>query len=576
MLSGSPHNPPTPLLAQRPKRSWGRWHLRIAPTLAVVFCGTVTFATVVTGVFVMRSSLTEANLKTAQRLQDASRLLAARLDADALAAVRAPSQMKTPAYERAHAALTQALDQIEGVRFIYVVRRNPGPIKDAYSRYVFVVDGTPYSSKDFTAVGVVMPTSDSTDALHRVWRTGRFEADSAFVSDQWGNWMSGYLPLKRRDGSFETVLGIDISADQVIRERQRMLHRLLQAYALSLLFALPLAALIGNRLAAPLRVLNQRFQALAQLDFSGKAQRIPSHRLIYEIQQISQSLLTLQGALADFSRYVPTSLVRQLVLNRQALNLEGESRQLAIMFTDIRGFTTLTEQMDPSLTLKLLNQYFGVIHSVAAQTQGVLDKYMGDCALVFWGAPDHINQPACAAVDAALSCQTQLNELNADWHAQGINVQFDTCFGLDYGPVVVGNMGPHERVNYTIVGDPVNQAQRLERINRSFGTSTLASGALVAALGAAADDYLLVSVDQAQLRGFSTAVEVYEILARRSEASEQQRTFTQVFNAAREAHRQGRTDDALTLLHQLAPAMQERPYVHKLMQACVDAAEMEA
>jgi len=421
-----------------------------------------------------------------------------------------------------------------------------------------------------------MPTSDSTDALHRVWRTGRFEADRSFVSDQWGTWMSGYLPLQRRDGSFEAVLGIDISADQVIEERQRMLHRLLQAYALSLLFALPLAALLGNRLGAPLRVLNQRLHALAQLDFGHDAQPIPSTRLIYEIQQISQSLITLQAALADFSRYVPTSLVRQLVLNRQALHLEGESRPLAILFTDIRGFTTLSEHMDPSFTLQLLNQYFGVIHRVAVQTQGVLDKYMGDSALVFWGAPDHLDQPARAAVDAALDCQMQLEQLNADWLSQGIDVRFDTCFGLDYGPVVVGNMGPHERVNYTIVGDHVNQAQRLERVNRRFGTEILASGEFVAALGDAVDDYLIVAVDQATMRGFSTAVEVYEILARRSQSTDQQQSFAQLFNAAREAHRQGRSDEALTMLHQLPQGTQERPYVQSLMQACVDSTGMES
>jgi adenylate cyclase len=387
--------------------------------------------------------------------------------------------------------------------------------------------------------------------------------------------MSGYLPLKRRDGSFEAVLGIDISADQVIAERQRMLHRLLQSYALSLLIALPLAALLGNRLGAPLRVLNQRLHALAQLDFSREAQPIPSHRLIFEIQQISKSLVTLQEALADFSRYVPTSLVRQLVLNRQALHLEGESRPLAILFTDIRGFTTLTEQMDPSFTLRLLNQYFGVIHRVASQTQGVLDKYMGDSALVFWGAPDHLDQPARAAVEAALRCQMQLEQLNADWQSQGIDVRFDTCFGLDYGPVVVGNMGPHERVNYTIVGDHVNQAQRLERVNRRFGTAILASGDVVAALGDAADDYLIVAVDQAQLRGFSTAVEVFEVLARRSDATAEQLQFAQLFHAAREAHHQGHHDDALALLRQLPEAMQQRPYVQSLSEACAVSAETE-
>ena len=576
MTSTSPADSRPSLPSVRLKPPWWLGRLRIAPTLALVFCGTVTFATVVTGVFVMRSSLTEANLKTAQRLQDATRLLAERLDADELAMLRHPSQMKSPSYERAHAALTTALGQIEGVRFIYTLRRNPGPIKDAFSRYVFVVDGTPYSSKDFTTIGVVMATTASTDALHRVWRTGRFEADRSFVSDAWGTWMSGYLPLKRRDGSFETILGIDISADQVIAERRRMLDRLLQAYALSLLFALPLAALLGNRLGSPLRVLNERLHALAQLDFNSENQPIPSTRLIYEIQQISKSMATLQAALADFSRYVPTSLVRQLVLNRQALHLQGESRPLAVLFTDIRGFTTLTENMDPTFTLKLLNEYFGVIHRVATHTQGVLDKYMGDSALVFWGAPDHLDQPARAAVEAALLCQAQLEQLNSDWQAQGIDLRFDTCFGLDYGPVVVGNMGPHERVNYTIVGDHVNQAQRLERVNRRFGTAILASGDLVAALGDAADDYLIVAVDQARLRGFSSSVDVYEILARRRDATAEQLQFAQLFNAAREAFLQSRCTDVLEHLRQLPEQARQRPYVESLIQASTAAVESDA
>ena len=137
--------------------------------------------------------------------------------------------MQSPAYRRAHAALTSGLKQIRGARFIYTLRKAPEPVKDPFSRYVFVVDGTPLSDKDFTAIGVVMPTTTSTDALHRVWRSGRFEADRTFVRDAWGTWMSGYIPLIRRDGTFETVLGIDVSAEQVIQERDRILRTLAQA-----------------------------------------------------------------------------------------------------------------------------------------------------------------------------------------------------------------------------------------------------------------------------------------------------------------------------------------------------------
>jgi hypothetical protein len=152
--------------------------------------------------------------------------VACRLDADLIATLQHPSQMKTPAFRQVHTVLTSALQDIRGIRFIYTLRKAKQPIKDPFSRYVFAVDGTPYSSGQFTDIGVVMPTSNSTDALHRIWKTGRLEVDRDFVSDQWGTWMSAYIPLRRRDGSFGAVLGIDISAEQVILDRDRILSYL--------------------------------------------------------------------------------------------------------------------------------------------------------------------------------------------------------------------------------------------------------------------------------------------------------------------------------------------------------------
>ena len=543
---------------------------RIAPTLALVFAGTATLTTLVTGILVLRSSLNIANQNTALRLKDASQLLVARLDADAIATLRDPSQMRSPAFEQAHAALTSALTEIRGVRFIYTLRKAKEPVKDPFSRYVFVVDGTPYSSKDFADTGVVMTTTSSTDALHRVWRTGRFESDKSFVTDEWGTWMSGYIPLRRRDGSFETVLGIDVSAEQVILERNRILRNLAQAYILSLLLTLPLAALVGGQISEPLRYLQQRLQAIAQLDFSAVQQQRIASGWIQEIHQILSSLATVQTALADFTTYVPTALVRKLVLNSDSLNLRGEIRPLAIMFTDIRNFTGLSEGLDPHQMLLLLNQYFGVIHQEATATGGVLDKYIGDSALLFWGAPESLDHPARACVESALNCRDRLDALNLQWQREGRQISFQTVFGIDFGSVVVGNMGPKERVNYTIVGDRVNLAQRLEYSNRAFGTRILASVDLVQALGADAADYLIVKVADAQLRGFSQPVAVFEVLDRRAGASEDLLMFSDVLNAAHDALRQGLSSDALALLQTLPRSQAERPYVQQLISTCSD------
>ncbi|MFZ9365921.1 MAG: adenylate/guanylate cyclase domain-containing protein [Burkholderiaceae bacterium] len=548
-------------------RSW-LTRVQIVPTLAVLFCGTVTFSSLITGFFVGQSTVAALHLQTSERLKDASRLLASQLDADQLATLRDPSQTRSAEYDRAHAVLVRALRHIEGVRFIYTLRKNSSPPKDDFSRYVFLVDGLPYAHKDFAPIGEILTTTDTTDAMHRVWKTGRFEVDREFVKDEWGVYLSGYLPLLKKDGSFESVLGIDISAEHLINERQNTLFRLLQAFVISLLVILPCAYLIGRKLGSPLRDINCQLNSLAKLDFDRSNREISSSRFIDEIYQISRSLVVLRSALADFSRYVPTSLVRQIVLEPDSINLEGESRELAILFTDIRGFTTLSENLDPAFILQLLNEYYGVINQVATQTRGVLDKYIGDSALLFWGAPEQLADPVRAALDAALLCKQNLIKLNTEWISKGIEVQFDTCFGLDYGPVVIGNMGPYERVNYTIVGDHVNQAQRIEHSNRRYGTSILASHSIISGSPGIKRDYLIQSVGGVHLPGLSGSVELFEIIALRASASEDEVRFVDFMSQAQSAYDAGDMPLALELLGQIPRCMSERAYVQSLIKAC--------
>jgi len=537
----------------------------IGTTLAVVFAGSATLTTMVTGLFVLNSSFEIANQNTAMRLRDSAELVASRLDADLIAKQQNKSQMQTPAYRQAHAVLNSALKDIRGIRFIYTLRKAKEPVKDPFSRYVFVVDGTSYTDREFSNIGVVMPTTSSTDALHRIWNTGRFEVDRAFVTDQWGTWISAYIPLRRRDGSFEAVLGIDISAGQVILDRNRILHNLAQSYLLSLLLTLPLAAFVGSQISDPLRYIHQRLQAISRLDFNPVKQRLIAAGWIHEIHQIITSLGTVQSALSEFNSYVPCALVRKLVLNRSSLNLSGEIRSLAIMFTDIRDFTGLCESLDPEQVLQLLNQHFSIINEVATVTQGVLDKYIGDSALLFWGAPDSVDYPAVACVEASLHCRERLDGLNVQWKEEGRSVAFHTTFGIDYGSVVVGNIGPRERVNYTIIGDRVNLAQRLESSNRIFGTRILASGDMVQALGPAAANYLIVKVGKTQLKGFSQPMEIFEVIARRHEATEQQLLFADNINAAERAQQAGRPKEAIALLQAIQTGVEDPTYLKQLI-----------
>jgi adenylate cyclase len=235
------------------------------------------------------------------------------------------------------------------------------------------------------------------------------------------------------------------------------------------------------------------------------------------------------------------------------------------MFTDIRGFTGLCENLDPEQVLQLLNQYFAIINEVTTATQGILDKYIGDSALLFWGAPDSVDHPAVACVEAALHCRERLDALNVQWKEEGRSVAFHTTFGIGYGSVVVGNIGPRERVNYTIIGDRVNLAQRLEFSNRIFGTRILASADMVQALGPAAADYLILKVGKTRLKGLSQPMELFEVIARRHGATEQQLLFADSINAAQQAHQEGRPEEALALLQAIQPGLGEPTYLKQLI-----------
>lgn len=542
--------------------------LRIAPTLAMIFTGLVSSTALVTGASVYYGSLGVAKNTTAVRLLDISRLLASQLDADELGSLRGLEQQNGKVFARAHQTLARGLDDIQGVRYIYILRKLKKSDKKGRPRFAFVIDGLPLRDKDFQATGNEMATADTTDALFRVWNSGRFEVDRNFVTDKWGTWISGYLPLVRRDGSFETVLGIDIAAGDVARSRQRILLILTGGYLISLFLILPAAAFLGRRISKPLKTINERLLSISQLDFDRKPGQMVKAQWVKEIFEISESLSIVEKALQDFNRYVPAKLVRKLVDKKHAIELSGEARHLAIMFTDVIGFVDCTANLPAAEVLAFLNEYFTEINKIAEETDGVLDKYMGDSTLLFWGAPDLVDSPARCCVEAALLCSSRLALLNASWASQGRNLSFDTSIGIDYGEVLVGNIGASERINYTIVGDSVTLASRVERVNRTYGTRVLATRALIEALGEDVSRYVVVKVDRTCLRGFREQIDVYEIRGHRDGLRAAETRFAADFNRAFAAYERNDLAAAAAALAVVPHSYSQLAYVQMLQERC--------
>ncbi|MCP9928610.1 adenylate/guanylate cyclase domain-containing protein [Cyanobium sp. CH-040] len=527
-------------------------------------------STLITGAAVLRGSRILTKERQEERLRDIAELVAAELDPDELARIQNPDQMDESYFRLINkrlVAITESSNRprLKGIKYVYIVRKVKGKPMDRYSSYAVVVDGTAPTEEGFLAPGQIMPTSDSTDALHRVWEAKQFVIDRHFVKDQWGTWLSGYLPLEKRDGSFEAVLGIDIDAESINEERLHILMHLMRGFGVGLVLILPGVVLFGRRLARPLQQIEHRHQALSSLDLEGPEMNSPIEaQWIQEIHAINRSLQKMQGALGAFSRYVPVDLVRRLVIGDGSMCLDGETRELAIMFSDIVGFTSLSENLTPKETLSLLNEYFEIFDRTSKETNGTLDKYIGDAAMVFWGAPEPVPNPALQCLEAALRCDREIQMLNKTWHLKGFKVTFETCFGLDFGEVVVGNIGSNDRVNYTIVGARVNLCSRLEHQNRVYGTRVLATRSFIDSLGPHKNNYTIVKVDVCRLRGFHQSVEVFEIRGHYTQSSPEERHFADVVEKIWSRPRGLDATKDIELLDSLPNRYQQIPYIRQL------------
>jgi len=211
---------------------------------------------------------------------------------------------------------------------------------------------------------------------------------------------------------------------------------------------------------------------------------------------------------AMFSTYVNPSVVEELILNPDKLKLGGERRELTVMFSDIEGFTTISEQMESQKLVSLLNEYLSAMTELVMKHDGTLDKFEGDAIVAFWGAPILQDDHAMRACLCALQMQEALVEIRRLWKEQNkpcINVRI----GINTGEMVVGNMGGAGKFDYTVIGDSVNLASRLEGTNRQYKTGILVSEQTYALVKGR---ILGREVDLISVKGRSAPLRIFELL----------------------------------------------------------------
>ncbi|MEQ1856576.1 MAG: adenylate/guanylate cyclase domain-containing protein [Longimicrobiales bacterium] len=212
-----------------------------------------------------------------------------------------------------------------------------------------------------------------------------------------------------------------------------------------------------------------------------------------------------------FAKYVSPDVVDEIAEDPDALRLGGQKRPLTILFSDLSGFTTLSEKMDPENLVTLLNEYLDDMTQVVLNEGGTLDKYIGDAVMAFWNAPKGYDDHADRAMRTAIVMQQHMAALNRRWGgSSAVHGDLEVRIGIHTGEVVVGNLGGEGRFSYSAIGDAVNLAARLEPANKTYDTLTMVSEATLSAGNAAG--FRVRELDMVAVKGKTEPVRVYELL----------------------------------------------------------------
>jgi adenylate cyclase len=227
------------------------------------------------------------------------------------------------------------------------------------------------------------------------------------------------------------------------------------------------------------------------------------------VSAVLDSLENAKTAMRALGKYVPVDLVRKLFRERNEPALGGESMEISIMFTDIKDFTRMSEELDPDVLARALGRYLEVMAGIIQkETHGTIDKYIGDAIMTIWNAPEPIANHARMACLAALRCRDAARAL-AETPEWANLPPFETRFGLHRDFATVGHFGSPDRMNYTAIGDSVNLASRLEGLNKFYGTSIIVSENIVREAG---DGLSFRRLDRVAVKGKNRAVTIYELV----------------------------------------------------------------
>jgi adenylate cyclase len=305
------------------------------------------------------------------------------------------------------------------------------------------------------------------------------------------------------------IVGILVPESAYTHDLEDLRRRLLAGFLVVIAFIAASGAFVLRGLRRSLGALVDTTSRMQEFDFSPSRKRL-SFR---DVHDVMDGIERAKTALRALERYVPIDLVRELYRENKESVLGAELREMSIMFTDIRGFTSVSERLPPDRLAGLLGLYLEAMTGAIRRNRGTIDKFIGDAVMAFWNAPTSQEEHARLACQAALDCKRSIEALFASprW---GAFAPFKTSFGIHRDRVMVGNFGAPDRMNYTVLGDGVNVAARLEGLCKLYGATIIVSEMIEQAVSPAFELRLL---DRVAVKGRAGGIVLYELLGRADE-----------------------------------------------------------
>lgn len=432
---------------------------------------------------------------------------AAMIDGDMLAGIRSRVDEETPAYRTIEEDLRKIRDANRrsdiSVSYLYTMMAAP----DNADAMVFGVDSET-SSENKSHVGDVYKGTFGPDFRIQ----DRNFVDETPSSDQWGKWITACAPVKTGDGRVVSILCADLGYSDVQRKTTRKLILCgTVSLAATMAAALLIAMLLARHVSKPVRSLHKALEEVGRGNFDVRMDAAAND----EFGDVARTVNAMAAGLKQrdmlkgvFSRYVSDHILDSVIKGGYQPNIEGERRKITVLFSDIRNFTQLSEQLSPEKVVNLLNDYFEAMVDIVFKHRGTLDKFMGDGMMVIFGAPEDDPYQEERAIRAALEMSRELERLCGEWK-HGRDVSISAGIGINTGVAIVGNIGSHRHMEYTAIGDTVNLASRIESMTKEAGHAILVSDYTYVSVRS---QFVFKRIDNLAAKGKKEAIVVHAVM----------------------------------------------------------------